>query len=340
MKKKLLTICLCSILFISGCFSQTGEYTFDIVFLTDVTGKQSAQTKSMQDALKKQADAYGYNYEVVLPSNTKELSDAISLSFENKTDFIATSSKNIADILVAKAEDYPDTKVLLAGQIGSADNVVYLDFKMEEAAFLAGLLAAKTSKTGTVGYIGIEGDKYNAYEIGFEFGAKTYDYKTQIVKAYTESYADVDEGYECAKALNEQGADVIFADCAASSIGVNNYVVQKQLYIICSDLYTLKDNDRCLGYTYKNYDELFSLALVNCANNSYNYGVYRYGIYDKVLGFDYSDDISDTSQELLKEYEYNLTWMRQIVPSNRDELTSMSEQRKYPWNNNRKTGDK
>ena len=41
-------------------------------------------------------------------------------------------------------------------------------------------------------------------------------------------------------------------------------------------------------------------------------------------------------QELLKEYEYNLTWMRQIVPSNRDELTSMSEQLRIDYEN-RKT---
>ena len=222
---------------------------------------------------------------------------------------------------------------MLIGQTGTSDNVVYIDFKMEEAAFLAGILAAKTSKSGIVGYVGINSDEYNSYEIGFEYGAKSYSYKTEVIKEYTDSYADVDEGYNCAKKLNDSGADVIFADCAASAIGVNNYVIQKQLYIICSDLYTLKDNSRCLGYTYKNYDELFSVAIVNCANNSYNYGLYRYGIYDKALGFDSSELVNSTSREMLAEYEYNLTWMKQTVPSNYSELNAMMIQLQTEYQN-------
>jgi basic membrane protein A len=109
-------------------------------------------------------------------------------------------------------------------------NVVGLNFKEQEAGYLAGVLAASlTTKTDVdprindkkvLGFVGgMEIPPVQKFAIGFEAGAKSVDPEVVVKKIYTGTFTDAQKGNEAAKALMGQGADIIFAAAGQTGLG-------------------------------------------------------------------------------------------------------------------------
>ena len=115
-------------------------------------------------------------------------------------------------------------------------NVLNIVYKQNEGSFLAGYIAAATSKTGVVGAVGGEdSDTINDFIIGFEQGARYYKEETVVLHNYTNDYDDPTKGKECALSLNDQGADVIFQVASAAGAGVFEAAKQRGFYAIGVD---------------------------------------------------------------------------------------------------------
>ena len=89
-----------------------------------------------------------------------------------------------------------------------------------EGSFLAGYIAAAVSETGVVGAVGGEdADTINDFIVGYTQGAEYYGTENgkeiSVVKNYSNTYDDPAVGKDCAIALNDQGADVIFQIASA-----------------------------------------------------------------------------------------------------------------------------
>jgi len=108
--------------------------------------------------------------------------------------------------------------------------VVGLNFKEQEAGYLAGVLAASlTTKTDVdprindkkvLGFVGgMEIPPVQKFAIGFEAGAKSVDPDVVVKKIYTGTFTDAQKGNESAKALMGQGADIIFAAAGQTGLG-------------------------------------------------------------------------------------------------------------------------
>jgi basic membrane protein A len=109
-------------------------------------------------------------------------------------------------------------------------NVVGLNFKEQEAGYLAGVLAASlTTKTDVdprindkkiLGFVGgMEIPPVQKFGIGFEAGAKSVDPDVEVKTIYTGTFTDAQKGNEAAKALIGQGADIIFAAAGQTGLG-------------------------------------------------------------------------------------------------------------------------
>lgn len=110
------------------------------------------------------------------------------------------------------------------------DNVIGLNFKEQEAAYLAGVLAAKmTTLTDldprindkkVLGFVGgMEIPAVQRFEAGFIAGAKSVDPDIDVKSVYTGTFTDQQKGIEAGKALIEQGADIVFAAAGATGNG-------------------------------------------------------------------------------------------------------------------------
>jgi basic membrane lipoprotein Med (substrate-binding protein (PBP1-ABC) superfamily) len=108
--------------------------------------------------------------------------------------------------------------------------VVPITFATEEASFLAGAAAARTTRTGVIGFIG--GNQIRAIEefrAGFEAGAHQVDPDVRVLAIFlTDSqetadivaaYDDVPRGRDAAVQLYAAGADVVFPAAGDSGRG-------------------------------------------------------------------------------------------------------------------------
>ena len=109
-------------------------------------------------------------------------------------------------------------------------NVVGLNFKEQEAGYLAGILAgALTTQTKVdprinsklvLGFVGgMEIPPVQRYQAGFIAGVKKANPNVVVKSVYTGSFTDQQKGFEAGKALIEQGADIVFAAAGQTGLG-------------------------------------------------------------------------------------------------------------------------
>ena len=127
------------------------------------------------------------------------------------------------------AQNNPDTKfAVIDSVIEGKDNVVSATFADQQSAYLAGVAAAKTSKTNHVGFIGgIKSDVLAAFETGFTAGAKSVSPDIKVDVQYAQSFTDAGKGKTMASAMYASGADVIYQ--AAGSVGTGLFTEAKNL---------------------------------------------------------------------------------------------------------------
>ena len=109
-----------------------------------------------------------------------------------------------------------------------APNVQSIVFKEEEGSYLVGVAAALTSKTKSVGFIGgVNTPLIAKFEAGFIAGVKSVDSSFTVKSTYISNFPDFSgfndpaKGYEAAKGMYENGADVVYAAAGGTGTGLH-----------------------------------------------------------------------------------------------------------------------
>ena len=129
------------------------------------------------------------------------------------------------EVLNKVAKDYPDTKFVIIDMVVEQPNVQSVIFSEPQGSYLAGIMAAKASKTGTVGFIGgMDVPLIHKFECGYAQGVKATNPDAKVLINYTgttpAAWNDPVKGGELVKAQISQGADVIYAAAGGTGIGV------------------------------------------------------------------------------------------------------------------------
>jgi basic membrane protein A len=123
------------------------------------------------------------------------------------------------------ADEFPKTKFGIIDMVVDKPNVQSMVFKAEEGSFLVGVIAATTSKTGKVGFVGgMDIPLISAFECGYAQGVKYANGKDAVLANMTgttpAAWNDPVKGGELAKAQIAEGADIVFAAAGATGQGV------------------------------------------------------------------------------------------------------------------------
>jgi basic membrane protein A len=109
-----------------------------------------------------------------------------------------------------------------------APNVQSIVFKEEEGSYLVGVAAALSSKTNSVGFIGgVNTPLIAKFEAGFIAGAKSVNSSIAVKSTYISNFPDFSgfndpaKGYEAAKGMFENGADVVYAAAGGTGTGLH-----------------------------------------------------------------------------------------------------------------------
>jgi basic membrane protein A and related proteins len=127
------------------------------------------------------------------------------------------------DAALRVAPSYPGTVFVTTSGNSVRGNVAGMVFNMEDASYLAGIMAAGLTRTGTIALIG--GSEFppvkSSFE-AFELGARSARPSVALITSYLGTWDDVSAGKEQALALINRGADVIFQNADAAGLGIFN----------------------------------------------------------------------------------------------------------------------
>lgn len=150
---------------------------------------------------------------------------------EANNDLIWGIGFKMADAILKAAKQNPKQKyAIIDYSFGDKTpaNVVGVMFKAEEGAFLAGYIAAKSSKTNTIGFIGgMSVPIIHAFQYGYKAGAKFANAKINVLEQYSESFTDAAKGKAIANSMIGKKADVVFHAAGAVGDGVIEAVKEK-----------------------------------------------------------------------------------------------------------------
>ena len=120
------------------------------------------------------------------------------------------------------AEEHTDLNyVLIDDVIKDKKNVASVTFADNESAYLAGVAAAKTTKTKQVGFVGgIESEVISRFEAGFKAGVASVDSSIKVQVDYAGSFGDNAKGKTIAAAQYAAGADVVYQAAGGTGAGV------------------------------------------------------------------------------------------------------------------------
>ncbi|MFE6284924.1 BMP family protein [Streptomyces sp. NPDC057877] len=171
------------------------------------------------------------------------------------------------------AAKYPNTTFgIVDDSTIEADNVADLVFSEEEASYLAGVAAAKSTKTNTVGFVGgVDIPLIHKFQAGFEQGVKDTNPKAKVLSQYLTQTAEEggfsspDKGKTAAEGQIEKKADVVYAAAGLSGQGVIEAAAANKVWAIGVDSDQYKQEALA---AYK--DSILTSAMKDVAKAVYN----------------------------------------------------------------------
>lgn len=128
------------------------------------------------------------------------------------------------------APEYPDTDWVIMNQVRKGENIASVVFAEHEGSYLAGALAAQvtmdTSIEGIndkpiIGVIGgVKSTGIDKFIVGYIQGAKAVNPDIEVKVAYADSFGDPAKGNQMAKAMFNEGADIVYQVAGGTGIGI------------------------------------------------------------------------------------------------------------------------
>jgi basic membrane protein A and related proteins len=210
------------------------------------------------------------------------------------------------------AAKFPNRHFAIIDAPVEAANVRSLMFQEHEGAYIVGAIAALTSKTGKVGFVGgMDIPLIRRFAMGYEAGAKKINPQATVMANFvgvtSAAWNNPPKGKELALAQYEAGADIIFAAAGASGLGVFDAAEEKQKFAIGVDAnQDWTKPGLILTSMLKRVDEAVYTTIAEAKAGKFIAGVKRFGLADH--GVDYSYD------------QYNAKALTEPVRKRADEL--------------------
>ena len=213
----------------SSCRTETGaaedksKKRVGIVF--DIGGKDD---RSFNAAAWEGVSRAAADFPIVLrdvePGNPTSIEPAMRAFAERGYDLIIGVGFAQAPIMEQVAKDYPHINFAIVDGVSKLPNVASLIFKEHEGSYLVGMIAARESKTGVLGFVGgMDIPLIHRFRVGYEEGAKSVNPNIQIISNYVgitdHAWNNPGKGKELALSQINRGADIIFTAAGNSGLG-------------------------------------------------------------------------------------------------------------------------
>lgn len=220
---------LFSLFAFSGCTTTGSEYEFEfaIIFATGGLGDKSFNDAGYRGLLEAN-ETYGdrINIDYVEPETIPEFATFQNdLAGDGKYDLIICIGFLQETALNETARTYPDQKFAVIDTVIDLANINSITFKEHEGSFLVGAMAAMTTNTSKLGFLGgLDIYLINKFKAGFEQGADYINSSINVTSVYspdpTNPWGDITGGKSVAQTLYSQDIDIIYAAAGGTGLGV------------------------------------------------------------------------------------------------------------------------
>ena len=144
---------------------------------------------------------------------------------DEKHDIVICGTWQMQEIVSKVAPEYPNQKVIVydtsmdysSDSKGAFKSIYSIEYKQNEGSFLAGVLAAKMSKTGVIGFVGgMDNTVIRDFLVGYIQGAKAAVPGIKVIPSFVGNFFDTAKAKELTFAQYQMGADVVFS-CASNA---------------------------------------------------------------------------------------------------------------------------
>jgi basic membrane protein A and related proteins len=231
----------------------------------------------------------------------------------------------LTDAITDVAGQFADKKFLLIDSVSDAPNVASVVFKEQEGAFLAGVVAAKMTKTNKLGVVG--GQKIPPvvrYVVGFEAGAKSINPDIDVIVAYANTFDDPALGKELSLAQYNQGADIVFP--VAGKTGVGSFDAAKEkgkgVWVIAADVdQSQLGADYQLAVARKGVDTAVFTVTKELVDGDFKGGVQSLGLKEDGVGLETpGNHVPQDVLALVDRYKAAIIAGALTVPADEDQL--------------------
>ncbi len=228
----ILTLVLALAMVLSACAGTAGTGKKKIGLVTDTGGvNDKSFNQSAWAGVQKAAKEFGWDAKFIESKQPTDYEKNIDQFATEKYDVIITVGFLMGDATAAKAVQYPNVKFAIIDNAyfptkgakpcddtkkdcysdGGLKNVTSLMFQEDEVGFLAGVVAAGMSKTGTICSVsGMEIPPVVRFVVGYQNGAQWMKAGTKALNVYIPSFVDPAKGKETGQSMIGQGCDVVF----------------------------------------------------------------------------------------------------------------------------------
>ncbi|MHB8637974.1 MAG: BMP family lipoprotein [Fimbriimonadaceae bacterium] len=212
------------------------KLTVGVVFDSGGVGDKSFND-SAKAGLDKAVKDLDISPKTVASANEKDYSTNLDAMASSGCGLVFAVGISQSNALTDVAKKYPNVKFAIIDGTVDAPNVRSLRFNEEQGSFLAGYLAALTTKTKKLGFVGgQELDLIKKFYSGFVAGAKTADPSVEVLPAkYTGSWDDDLKGKAEAQQLFGTGADIVYHAAGRAGLGVIKAAQELNKYAIGVD---------------------------------------------------------------------------------------------------------
>lgn len=233
----------------------------------------------------------------------------------------------LEDALYEVAPQYPDAPFAIIDTVVDEPNVVSYIFREQEGAFLAGVLAASMTQTGTIGFVGgIRIPPVMRYEVGYIAGAMSINPDIEVLIAYADDFEDPGLGQELTLAQFNNNADIVHAAAGRTGVGAFDAAAEKGegFYIIAADQDQSQLGEEIqLAAVVKKLDTGVFDACEAVLNDAFEPGAHDLGIAEDGVGLDhFHADVSQDVKDLVAAYAAAIADGTIVPPVDDDTLES------------------
>lgn len=203
-------------------------------------------------------------------------------------DLVFANGFEFQDAAERVSSEFPNTVFIVTSGRRARGNVVPLIFRLEEASYLAGMVAGGLTRSNVLGFIGgIELPPIKAAQQGWVNGAKAVNPKIQSRDIYLNSFDDAAAGREAALALMRVGADMFHHNADAAALGLFRAAKERpRVYVFGANEDQSKlAPDRVLGSAVIDLPHAFLLVAAEVRSGRFTSKARVFGLKDGVVRY-------------------------------------------------------